>query len=60
MSQRFFCWLKIKPRFADLEWTSQEKFSGILSVLVKDTEHLKQLIAKIMKVDGVEKVVRVK
>lgn len=35
-------------------------FTGIVSVMVKDNEHLNQLIAKINKVDGVDKVVRVK
>ncbi len=51
----------LKVNMRSINFTSKgKKFSGILSVLVKDTEHLKQLIAKIMKVDGVEKVVRVK
>lgn len=35
-------------------------FTGNVSVLVKDNEHLSQLMAKIEKVDGVDKVVRVK
>jgi len=35
-------------------------FTGNLSVLVKDNDHLQQLMAKINKVEGVEKVVRVK
>jgi len=51
----------LKVNMRSINFNSKgKKFSGILSVLVKDTEHLKQLIAKIMKVDGVEKVVRVK
>ncbi len=37
-----------------------KSFTGNVSVLVKDNEHLSQLIAKIGKIDGVEKVVRVK
>ena len=37
-----------------------KSFTGNLSVLVKDNDHLQQLIAKINKVEGVEKVARVK
>lgn len=51
----------LKVNMRSINFNSKgKKFTGILSVLIKDTEHLKQLIAKIMKVDGVEKVVRVK
>ncbi len=37
-----------------------KNFEGRVSVLVKDFDHLDQLIAKILLVKGVEKVLRVK
>jgi GTP pyrophosphokinase len=37
-----------------------KKFTGSVSVLVKDFEHLNQLVYKLNKVKGVEKVNRVK
>lgn len=37
-----------------------KSFTGMVSVLVKDNEHLNQLMAKLNKIDGVDKVVRVK
>ncbi len=37
-----------------------KKFVGKVSVSIKNNEHLEQLIHKINKIDGVDKVVRIK
>jgi GTP pyrophosphokinase len=40
--------------------TKDGRFDGRISLNIRDTEHLEQLIHKIMKVKGVEKVSRLK
>ncbi len=51
----------LRVNMRSLNFSSKGKsFTGNISVLVKDNEHLSQLIAKIGKIEGVEKVIRVK
>ncbi len=51
----------LRVNMRSINFNSKGKlFKGIVSVLVKDNEHLSQLIAKLLKLDGVDKIVRVK
>jgi GTP pyrophosphokinase len=51
----------LRVNMRSINFTSKGRtFTGIVSIMVKDNEHLSQLVAKINKVDGVDKVVRVK
>ena len=51
----------LRVNMRSINFNSKGKtFIGNVSVMVKDNEHLNQLIAKINKVDGVDKVIRVK
>jgi len=51
--------LRVNMRYINFN-SKGKTFIGNVSVMVKDNEHLNQLIAKINKVDGVDKVIRVK
>ena len=51
--------LRIKMRSVNFK-TKGKRFEGKITVLVKNFNHLNELIAKIKKVSGVEKVLRVK
>jgi GTP pyrophosphokinase len=51
--------LKVNMRSISFD-TSDGKFDGRIHLQIKDTEHLEQLMHKLLKVSGVEKVSRLR